>query len=88
MSPRAGIVEDKLAVQAWHKKKPGPRGGGPGFGKWVYLVAIGAGAGGAGGFGQQEAASTETAAAAMRNLTDFMLFCQLLVVCLLASNAG
>jgi hypothetical protein len=54
-----------------------------------YLLdcIIGAGAG-AGGFGQQEAASAETAAAAIRNLTVFMLFGQLLVICLLASNAG
>ena len=40
---------------------------------------IGAGAG-AGGLGQQEAASAETAAAAIRNLAVFMLYNRLLVV--------
>jgi hypothetical protein len=71
------------------QKKPAPLDGGAGCGKLDYLddCIIGAGAG-AGGFGQQEAASAETAAAAMRNLAIFMLFGQLLVVCPLCVRRG
>ena len=70
-------------------KKPAPPDGEAGFGEVDYLedCIIGAGAG-AGGFGQHEAASAEIAAAAMRNLTIFMLFYQLLVECSPASDAG
>lgn len=57
------------------QKSPVHHEGGPGFLQFDYLeeCIIGAGAC-AGGVGQQEAASAETAAAAIRNLTIFMLF--------------
>jgi hypothetical protein len=62
------------------KKKPDPPGRRAGLSNRNYFEeVIGAGAGAGAADGQHEAARAETAAAAIRNLTVFMLFGQLLV---------